>query len=1245
MHSPDLKRYLTQLVWAIIVLATAAGLYQVRQSTSDSEKIVERFRHALQNSEISLNKHLDEFIQQYRLSEGEAITNINRIQEYKKDFFNQGIIYHIYEDDQLIFWSTNIIPLENNQAPEKNMGASHKKNGWYLYEKQETENTVFVAYYLLKEQYRYQNRFLVNRFHHQLPDVEELFYLSDRADIGWPIYNQNNDYLFSLVLRREAALVQNVKTIHIASALIAVLSMLMVVFFSFRYYSNLFNSGKRLLATLGFGFTLLLFRAVSFVFSIPGVFYEGTLFSPEMYATSDLFPSLGDLFLNVALVTIVGYFLFYNYRNIEIKPATKKSLAIIQGFFLFAAIFLICGLALYLIEGLVINSHLTLDVQFIFSMDIYNLMGFLIIGLVFFALFFYSVVLCRLAQKLIIDKKHFWITCAGSLILLFLITWVLHGFLVLLFVLTIAAIIVYELDQRSTFPQKGFTALVLSLFLFSIISTFALYRFNEEKDREKRKTLALQLAFEQDPVAEFLFLEIEDALFNDNQLQNLVRRDPYNDALILNYLQYHYFYDFWAKYDIQVTVCVPNELLWIKPDNVEIECAVFFDEYIQSVGKQTVSDRFIYLDNDTGRNSYILKMKIGKHEDEHLAEYHLYVEFDSKIVMRDMGFPELLIDETIDINRELINYSYAVYKNEILVNESGTYMFHVSFSAFGEVEDEFTFMEFDGYTHLIYKKDDKTIYVVSRPKTTFLEALAPFSYLFVSFFILIIVFWLLFSEKKKTRLFKINFRRRIQYSMIIILVVSALTMGSASAWFLYNIYQNKTNSFLSEKTISVLLELEADLAAHTYLDQTMEFFMYDLLLGYSHVFFTDINLYNQQGQLIASSRPKVFEEGLVGRKMNPIAYHQMKKEHRSQFIHNEKIGKLQYLSAYTPVYNQYNRVIAYLNLPYFAKQSELRNEVTYFLVAFINIYLLMVVLAIVLALFVSNYITKPMQVIRDNLASLQLGKANQKIEWTREDEIGSLIAEYNRMIDELAISAELLARSERETAWREMARQVAHEIKNPLTPMKLSVQYLQKAWKENVPDWDDRLERFTKTMIEQIDNMSVIAREFSDFAKMPMTKNDFIDLRSVIPEVLDLYKNLERIEMVTEMPSGTEPLNVYADRSQLLRVFNNLIKNAIQSYDRKDIAYIRVRCSGEEGFYRIAISDKGCGIPENKKEKVFDPYFTTKAKGMGLGLSIVKNIIEGFGGNIWFYSKEEEGSEFVFTLPAAEKRGQQPDYS
>ncbi len=603
-----------------------------------------------------------------------------------------------------------------------------------------------------------------------------------------------------------------------------------------------------------------------------------------------------------------------------------------------------------------------------------------------------------------------------------------------------------------------------------------------------------------------------------------------------------------------------------------------------------------------------------------------------------MGFPELLIDDAVDINRDLLNYSYATYKEGVLVNESGPFIYSIYSSVYDDPQDEYTMFEFDDYSHLMYKKDDETLLIVSRPKPTFLEAVAPFSYLFITFFVLLIVFWLLVSRRKPSHLLQMNFRRRVQYSMIAILLVSALSIGGVSGLFIYNIYKNKNLSFLNEKTHSVVQEIEAELANELYLDYTMEYYLYDLLLKYSNVFFTDINLYSQSGNLIASSRPKVFEEGLVGRKMNPLAYHSMHSKQRSQYIHSERIGKLEYLSAYTPLYNRYNEILAYLNLPYFAKQSELRNEVSFFLVAFINIYLLLVVLAVVMALFISGYVTKPLQLIRDNMARVKLGKTNQKIEWNREDEIGNLITEYNRMIDELAVSADLLARSERETAWREMARQVAHEIKNPLTPMKLSVQYLEKAWKEKVPDWEERLERFTKTMIEQIDSMSVIAREFSDFAKMPSGKNDLLNLRSFVPEVLDLYKDFEKVNIYLHMCGGNEPMPVYADRNQLLRVFNNLIKNAIQAYDKGETANIDVYCDTENSTYHIRIADQGCGIPDNQKQNIFNPYFTTKARGMGLGLSMVKNIIEGVGGEVSFSSTEGKGSVFAFTLPAAKQQ-------
>jgi nitrogen fixation/metabolism regulation signal transduction histidine kinase len=266
------------------------------------------------------------------------------------------------------------------------------------------------------------------------------------------------------------------------------------------------------------------------------------------------------------------------------------------------------------------------------------------------------------------------------------------------------------------------------------------------------------------------------------------------------------------------------------------------------------------------------------------------------------------------------------------------------------------------------------------------------------------------------------------------------------------------------------------------------------------------------------------------------------------------------------------------------------------------------------------------------------GKKNEPISWDRDDEIGALVKEYNKMISALEVSAQKLAQSERESAWREMAKQVAHEIKNPLTPLKLGLQLLDKSWKDKDPKFDQKFEKFSKSFVEQIESLSSIASEFSAFAKMPETRLEHLNLFDILSQAVTIFKEMDNIRILYSVPE--DPFIINADRDQLLRCFNNLLKNAIEAIPSDRLGIIEINYLVTSKNILLTIKDNGEGIPENLREKIFEPNFTTKSSGTGLGLAFVKNSIENAGGKVWFETVVGGGTTFYFSLPAVESSQQ-----
>ena len=516
------------------------------------------------------------------------------------------------------------------------------------------------------------------------------------------------------------------------------------------------------------------------------------------------------------------------------------------------------------------------------------------------------------------------------------------------------------------------------------------------------------------------------------------------------------------------------------------------------------------------------------------------------------------------------------------------------------------------------------------------DLIISFAYIFAFILLFSNLTALMIRRPAVNTLHILNFRQKLQLSYIGILLFSFILIGIVVAFLTISQYRTKHLENVKEKLNSVYVELDNKLSMEKHLSpdwRNNNFNSLDaLLINLSNVFNTDINLYDLNGELLATSRPEIFSRNLTSRRMNDMAEYNLKDLTRSEYFQKEKIGNLEYLSAYAPFFNVDNNVLAYLNLPYFRMQSVLAKEISNLIVAVINFTLLLIVITMSIAVVISGRLTAPLSMLSAGLSSVVLGKKMEHLTYKGRDEIGELVKQYNRMVDEIEESTHKLANSEREYAWREMAKQIAHEIKNPLTPMKLNVQQLLKSWKDKAPGFEEHIEHFTKNQIEYIDNLSSIASAFSSFAKMPGANPVDVNLIDQIKITLELFKDTDDITFDLQCPENSKII-VYADKEHLNGAFSNLIKNGIQSIkpDRPGIILVRVEVISNKVI--VAISDNGTGIPRELQKKLFTPNFTTKSSGMGLGLSIVKKYIETANGRIWFESEADKGTTFYIELP------------
>ncbi len=1185
-----------------------------------------RFQNILQQQVVESERYVKEF--DSYLIEGDEWKAVDTTMASKPE----GIEILVYKNDSLCCWTNQVLPFRNENDSLFKQKVALFGNTWYLIKSKKYKDWNVYCLIGIKTEYSYNNEFLKEEFAIDIPVAFCKKISVNQNAIGEKVYDIDGNYLFTAQDCEDSnPTYANWGIVFLLLSIILYIQV--VIVFMKRQKINYKNY-------LVFIFSVIISSLIYWThihFHYPAFLFETYLFSPVYFGATQLFPNLGSVLI-FSILVFSESFIFYKYvltPSYILKLNKNKFYRnlIIAG--VLSGVFGLWHVQNYIVKILVSNS-LSAPILFkVSDIQFLDLVRFFIISLLLLSvvLVMEKVFIVFLKQ---VSKKTLSIIVAIVALILALYSFNFIFWVYSIMFLVVANMLIWVTRRKS---YHAYSTFVWFVAVFSVFSVYSFYSHNYNKEREERKLLIENLSFklsqEEDPLSELLLKELEDALSEDSVIVEEVSKKELDVNTITKYLKLNYFEGYLERYELQVIPCWPGGDVIINSVNEKHNCYEYFNNMLKTDGSWVLgSKHFYFLKNQAGLVTYFGVFKFFDGDPD--KETCLYLELVSKPFFEGPGYPELLLSERESKLKEpLANYSYAKYVDGQLAKEVGDFKYPIQLNRLTSKVKNFRFFSSEDFSHLIYQPQEGVCIILSLPIVNFSMILIAFSILFVSFFIFGSFLILLTRLKRGRILYEFTVQERIQIAFIGLMMALLLVIASGSVWQTIRSFEVKNNQILSEKVRSVLMELEHIIGTEEELTPDMEEYLEYLLKKFSSVFYADLNLYGTNGRLIATSRPELFDKGLSGHLMNSRGYIELNRKGEVEFIHEEAIGSLKYLSVYVPFINDDNKILAYLNMPYFVGTSELRDEISSLVMGIINFYLIFLIIVIGLTVVVSRKITHPLKVIQSKMGQISLGKRNEKIEYKGKDEIGQLVIEYNRMVEELSESAEKLAKSEREMAWREMARQIAHEIKNPLTPMKLSIQYLERAYKDNAADFDEKLKKVSTTLIDQIENLSSIASEFSNFAKMPIAKRKKIDVVEVLMQCVSLFDKTKDLEFNVQK-NGVDRYWIYADPEQMNSVFNNLLKNAIQSIPSKRKGIIIVEVNENDSRVVIKITDNGLGIDEEIQEKLFSPNFTTKSSGMGLGLAIVKNIVVNSSGKIWFETKINEGTSFFVEFPAYE---------
>ena len=1239
------KKYVFLLA-AAVALAGAAGFFYLKKGVSDHETYLGSVQERMHNQVDKARQDMERVLDLVPTSQDKPFTGL---------LLPDAHPYYLYRDSKLLVWSDyRYVPPDYDalSSARTETQALQTEQGKFLLlaARRQTDDARYEIFTLIPLQAKYQSG---GNDPALFPLPPQALHLTPGSG-GQAVLDAQGRVLFSLEPPDRS--VYRSRSVPYQTLLLVSLAMLFLgvhVVLSVRYFRSRHRYG------LGLGMLLLfvvLVRGLMLGFSIPSAFHEGTVFNPQNHLGSVLAPSLGDLLLNCLCVMLVLMYV----NGVYFRTITYRRLARSDGSFqrLVSLLILLLGYVAYYLyyrELVCIyeKSSFTLDITLSITFDalkIAALAVFVVLSAIYFLLAHLIVSLfIRLNPRPLPGVA----VLLASALLATLASWFMEIEFQVVFLAHLAYVLILYLTKlpRAFYGFRYPTTLYyfLGALVCAVMTTYVVKNQEAIKDVVNKREFGGQLVNDNDLFTEFLLKKNRDLIRADSALLGLFRaKPPLVQELVQQRVKNNYLDEHLGQYDVEVlSFDAAGQLLG--PNGHNRDYAHYRSWYGQPEFATPNPEVFLVSGDAApaappdsgraasglaGRKHYVSFIDLGTGRDS--VAGHIVLDLRQRRQTPRSRYPELLLDGRLVQAPETREYSYAIYEGGRLMYSSGPYNYEQKFPA-ETVRDPVLYQKgvtLHGHRHVGQAGNNDRLIVVSSGVWGWRGLLANFSFLYL--ILVVVVSLAIFSHALHygIRNLPLTYSTKIQVllnaafimPLLIVLFFVLRVIGNNYARNQQDTQLSNTRN-IAANVLGFMDDYAQGRMSRAYFDQQVQQIARDADL--------DINLYDTTGRMILSSKPLVYQSGLVSELINPLASRQIIEQKENQVLLDESLGGKNYRTAYAGLKSYDQRLLGVLSIPYFDSNSSLERQIIDIVASVLIVFTMMLLIFLFVSYLAANLLIDPLRALTRKISKTSLNQPNEPILWHSNDEIGTLIKKYNKMLVNLDSSKQELSSTEKQSAWREMAKQVAHEIKNPLTPMKLTLQQLQRTIRRDDPDALTKVSRAMESVIEQIDNIGYIAQSFSDIAMMPPPKKEEFEVTSVLDKAYELHSSDNSLVLHREIEPG--PLYVNGDRQQFGASINNLIINARQSVPASRPPEITLKLYTHNDNVIVEVRDNGSGIPANIRSRVFLPNFTTREGGTGLGLAMAKRIIEYAGGSIWFETEEDVGTTFFLSLPLVKR--------